>query len=185
VHAPQASLLPLAGALSLGYLAASMLCEGAKHDADNARRSAQLPFRYDTLVWWHAVLPCLLLGLAGSLPAAVLALAAGKAWLLALAAVCPLVLTGGALVNCYRGQFQAEALSTGFETPFGNSGGIVVVLWAITGPLLAVAPLVWLYYRAVSAPGTGPVAQAVVLSLALAGWLGSIAARRARRLRES
>ena len=35
-----------AARLSLGYLAAAWLCEGARLDADDPRRSAQLPFRY-------------------------------------------------------------------------------------------------------------------------------------------
>ena len=57
VHAPHSALLPLAGALSLGYLAAGNLCEGARLDADDTRRSGQLPFRYDSLAWWHAIVP--------------------------------------------------------------------------------------------------------------------------------
>ena len=60
-QAPRSGLLSLAGALSLGYLAAAALCEGARLDADDTRRSAQLPFRYDRLVWRHAIVPCLLL----------------------------------------------------------------------------------------------------------------------------
>ena len=127
VHSPHSALLPLAGALGLGYLAASSLCEGARLDADDTRRSGQLPFRYDSLVWWHAIVPCLALAVFGGIPAAALAVATGKAWLLAVVAVAILVLVGGALVNSYRGPLEAETLSYGFETPFGNTGSIMVV----------------------------------------------------------
>jgi hypothetical protein len=185
VHAPHSALPPLAGALILGYLAAASVCEGARLDADDVRRSDQLPFRYDELVWWHAIVPCLTLALVGGVPAAALAVAAGRAWLLALVAVSVLVLVGGALVNAYRGPLVAEALSYGFETPFGNSGSITVVLWYVTGPLLAVAPMILLGYRAISAGKTASIAESVILALALAGWLGSIAVRRARKLRSA
>lgn len=184
-HDPQAALLPLAGALGLGYLAAANLCEGARLDADDTRRSGQLPFRYDELVWWHAIVPGLVLAIFGGVPAAVLAVAAGKALLLPLLAAAVLVLVGGALVNSYRGPLEAESMSYGFETPVGNTGGILVVFWYVTGPLLAVAPLLLLGDRAVAATKPGPIAVFVILSLLLAAWLGRIANRRACRLRTS
>ncbi len=184
VHSPHPALLPLAVALGLGYLAASSLCEGARQDADDVRRSGQLPFRYDALVWRHAIVPCLVLAVFGGIPAAALAVAEGKAWLLVVVAAAILVLVGGALVNSYRGPLEAETLSYGFETPFGNTGSVMVVLWYLTGPLLAVGPLIFLTYRAVSAATPGAI-TAVILSLALAAWLGSIATRRARRLYSS
>lgn len=184
VHSPHPALLPLAGALGLGYLAASSLCEGARQDADDTRRSDQLPFRYDALVWRHAIVPCLALAVFAGIPAAALAVAGGKAWLLAVVAAAILVLVGGALVNSYRGPLEAEALSAGFESPFGNTGSVMVVLWYLTGPLLAAGPLIFLIYRAASAPAPGAI-TAVILSLALAAWLGSIATRRARRLYSS
>jgi len=182
-HSPNSALLPLAGALGLGYLAASSLCEGARLDADDTRRSAQLPFRYDALVWWHAIVPCLALAVFGGGPAAALAVATGKAWLLPVVLAAILVLVAGALVNVYRGPLEAEALASGFETPVGSTGNITVVLWYATGPLLAIGPLIWLGYRAISGPRPGAIAVSVVLSLALAGWLGYIATGRARRLR--
>lgn len=181
-QAPRSGLLPLAGALSLGYLAAAGFCEGARLDADDPRRSSQLPFRYDRLVWWHAIVPCLLLAVLGGIPAAALAAAAGKVRLVPLIAVAVLVLVSGALVNAYRGPLEAEALSYGFETPFGSTGSITVALWYITGPLLSVGPLIWLSYHAISASGRGAVIGPVVVSLVLAAWLGAIATRRARRL---
>jgi Family of unknown function (DUF6297) len=185
VHSPHSALLPLAGALSLGYLAAGNLCEGARLDADDTRRSSQLPFRYDSLVWWHAIVPCLTLAVVCGIPAAVLAIATGRAGLLAVVIVAIVVLVGGALVSSYRGPLEAEALSYGFETPFGNTGSILVVLWYATGPLLAVGPLILLTHLAISAPGQGAIPEVVILSLSLAVWLGSIAVRRARKLRKS
>ncbi|HEY2508118.1 MAG TPA: DUF6297 family protein [Streptosporangiaceae bacterium] len=183
VHAPHSALLPLAGALSFGYLAASNLCEGARLDADDTRRSAQLPFRYDSLVWWHAIVPCTTLAVIGGIPAAALAVVTGKPALLGIVAVAIVVLVGGALVNAYRGPLEAESLAQGFETPFGNSGGIMVTFWYVTGPLLAVGPLILLANVAISAKHTTAIATPAILAVALAAWLGSIAARRARRLR--
>jgi hypothetical protein len=183
VRAPHSALLSLAGALCLGYLAAASLCEGARLDADDTRRSGQLPFRYDALAWWHAIVPCVLLAVLGGVPAAVLAVVAGNARLLPVVAVSVGVLVGGALVNAYRGPLEPEALSYGTETPFGNTGSISIVLWYVTGPLLAVGPLLLLTYVAVSAHGARGIAVPCLLAAALAAWLGRIAMGRARRLR--
>ena len=70
-HGRPVSLVLVGCALSLGYLAAAWLCEGARLDADDPRRSAQLPFRYESLAWWHAAVPCLVLLAAVGVPAAV------------------------------------------------------------------------------------------------------------------
>ena len=182
VRAPHAALLSLAGALTFGYLAAAGLCEGARLDGDDPRRSAQLPFRYETLVWWHAIVPCLVLAVLAGGPAAALAVITGKLWLLALVAVTIAVLVCGALVNSFRGNLEAEMFA-GFETPAGNSSGVTITLWYVTGPLLAIAPMIVLYDRTIGSSQSGRVVQAVVLSVALAAWLGIIATRRARRLR--
>jgi hypothetical protein len=129
--------------------------------------------------------PCLALTVFGGIPTAVVAVAVGKTQLLAIAAVAIVVLVAGALVNSYRGPLEAEALAPGFETPFGNTGRIMVVLWIVTGPLLAIGPMIILADGAISAERPGATATSAILSLALAAWLGSIAARRARRLRRS
>jgi Family of unknown function (DUF6297) len=185
VHSPHSALLPLAGALALGYPAASGLCEGARLDADDPQRSAHLPFRYDSLARRHAIVPCLALTLFGGVPAAVLAIAAGRSWLLPLIGGAILALVAGAVVNAYRGPLEAETLASGFETPVGNSGAIVIVLWYVTGPLLAIGPLIFLSYRAISAARLEATATSFIFSIALAVWLGSIAARRAGRLPKS
>jgi Family of unknown function (DUF6297) len=182
VRVPHAALLSLAGALTFGYFAAAGLCEGARLDGDDPRRSAQLPFRYDTLVWWHAIVPCLVLAVLAGGPAAVLAVLTGNVRLLALFAVTIAVLVGGALVNSFRGQLEGEMFA-GFDTPLGNSSGFTITLWYITGPLLAIAPMILLYYGAITSAEAGPTVRSVILSAALAAWLGTIAARRARRLK--
>lgn len=183
VHAPHAGLLPLAGALVLGYLAAAGLCEGARLDADDVRRSGLLPFRYDALVWRHAIVPCLVLAIAGGLPAAAAAVVTGRTRLLPVLGVFIAVLVGGALLNAYRGPLEAEALAYGFETPFGNTGAIVVARWYLAGPLLSVGPLIVLGYLAISGRGPGAIVVPVILALGLAALLGRAALRRARELR--
>ncbi len=182
VRAPHAALLSLAGALTFGYLAAAGLCEGARLDGDDPWRSAQLPFRYETLVWRHAIVPCLALVVLIGGPALLLAVSTGEVRLLALVAVTIAVLVGGALVNSFRGPLEAEMFA-GFETPVGNSSGVTIVLWYVTGPLLAIGPMIAVYYKAIDAKKPGQIGTLVVLSALLAAWLGFIAARRARRLR--
>jgi hypothetical protein len=182
VRAPHAALLPLAGALTLGYLAAAGLCEGARLDGDDPRRSAQLPFRYDTLARRHAIVPCLALAVLAGCPAAVLAIITGRPWLLLLIAATITVLVGGALVNSFRGQLEG-GMFEGFDTPLGNSSGITMTLWYVTGPLLAVGPMIILWSVAIRSGHSGRAIPEVVLSAALAIWLFAIAAGRARRLK--
>jgi len=182
VRAPHAALLPLIGALVLGYLAAAGFCEGARLDGDDPRRSAQLPFRYDTLAQWHAIVPCLALAVLAGCPAAALAIITGHALLLPLIAATIAVLVGGALVNSFRGELEGEMFE-GFDTPLGNSSGITIMLWYVTGPLLAVGPMIILWSAAVTAERASRTIPEAVLSAALAAWLVHIAAGRARRLK--
>jgi hypothetical protein len=182
VRAPRESLLALVAALSLGYLAAAGLCEGARLDGDDPLRSAQLPFRFPMLVWWHAPAGCVAFAVLAGIPAAVLAGLTGHLRLLVLVAVAIPVLVAGALVNSFRGELEGEMFG-GFDTPLGNSSGITIALWYATGPLLAIGPLIVLCYRAVTSAQSARLVQAVVLSAVLATWLALIATRRARRLR--
>jgi hypothetical protein len=181
---PHAGLLPLAAALGLGYLAASGLCEGARLDGDDPRRSGQLPFPYRELVWWHAIVPCLLLAVVAGGPAAALAAATGHARLLLPLAATIAVLVGGALVNGYRGQLEADMFG-GFDTPLGNSSGITMTLWYATGPLLAIAPMIVLWHIALASNTPSGIIAPTLLAVALAAWLGSIAANRATRLKST
>jgi Family of unknown function (DUF6297) len=181
---PHAGLLPLAAALGVGYLAASGLCEGARLDGDDPRRSGQLPFPYRELVWWHAIVPFLLLAVLAGGPAAALAVATGHARLLLPLAATIAVLVGGALVNGYRGQLEGEMFN-GFDTPVGNSSGVTITLWYATGPLLAIAPMIVLWHIALASTKPGGIVAATLLAVALAAWLGSIAANRAARLKSA
>jgi hypothetical protein len=180
-HAGQLSLVPAAAALTLGYLAAAWLCEGARLDAEDTRRSAALPFRFESLAWWHAVVPSLVLFVVAGLPVIAFAAAAGDPRLVALLAVTVPVLVAGALVNVFRPRFMPD-LFGGFETPVGNSAAIVVVLWLALGPLVAVVPMALLLPSALGASHAAAAVRAVVAGAVLAGVLGSYAARRAARL---
>lgn len=181
VRSPHAALPALAAGLSCGYLAAAGLCEGARLDSDDPRRSGSLPFRYQDLAWWHAVTPSLALAVLAGIPAAIITALAGRGALILLVAATIPVLTGGALVNSFRGQVDGGMFG-GFDTPAGHTAGIMIVFWFLTGPLLAVGPMIILWYQAVTSGRASHVILLAVLASGLAAWLGSIAARRARRL---
>jgi len=180
-HAGQVSVVAVASGLALGYLAAAWLCEGARLDAEDTRRSVALPFRFGSLAWWHAIVPCVVLFAVAGVPVVAVAVAAGDPGLIALLAVTVAVLVTGALVNVFRPRFMPD-LFGGFETPVGNSAAIVVVFWLILGPLLAVVPMALLLPSALGASHTGELARAAVAGAALAIGLGAYAARRAARL---
>jgi hypothetical protein len=180
-HAGQVSLVPAVSALALGYLAAAWLCEGARLDAEDTRRSAALPFRFESLAWWHAIVPCVVLFVVAGVPVAAVAIAAGNPGLIALLVVTVPVLVTGALVNVFRPRFMPD-LFGGFETPVGNSAAILVLFWLILGPLIAVVPLAVLLPSALGASHAAALARTVVVGAALAGGLGAYAARRAARL---
>ena len=122
-HGGQVSLVPVACALALGYLAAAWLCEGARLDAEDTRRSEQLPFTFRSLAWWHAVVPCLVLLLVACVPVIPAAVAAGNPALIILLVVTVPVLVAGALVNVFRGEFAPD-LFAGVDTIWGNTPGL-------------------------------------------------------------
>jgi hypothetical protein len=177
-----ASLLPVACALALGYLAAAWLCEGARLDAEDARRSENLPLRFASLAWWHAAVPVATLLVVAGLPAVVAAAVTGDARFLPLVAVTVPVLVAGALVNVFRGEW-AVTMFMGVDTPAGNTAAIKIIFWFARGPVLSVAPMALLLLPALGPAGPAALARTVVLGLALAGGLGAYAARRAARLR--
>ncbi len=181
-HGHPVSLVLVACGISLGYLAAAWLCEGARLDADDPRRSANLPMRFDSLAWWHAAVPCLVLLMAVGVPAAVACLAAADFRPLALLGVTIPVLVGGALVNVFRGSFSPSLL-VGADTPVGNTAALSIVFWYAWGTVLAVLPMTVLVSSALGSPGPVPLVRALVIGAGLAGGLGAYAARRARRLR--
>jgi hypothetical protein len=181
-HGRPVSLVLVGCALSLGYLAAAWLCEGARLDADDPRRSAQLPFRYESLAWWHAAVPCLVLLAAVGVPVAVAGIVSGDLRPLVLLVVTIPVLVGGALVNVFRGSFS-PALFVGADTPVGNTAALSIVFWYAWGTVLAVLPMTVLVSSALGSPGSGPLVRALVIGAGLAVGLGAYAARRAGRLR--
>ena len=181
-HGRPVSLVLVGSGLSLGYLAAAWLCEGARLDADDPRRSVPLPFRFQTLAWWHAGVPCLVLLAAAGIPAAAVCVAAGDLRPLALLVVTIPVLVGGALVNAFRGSFS-PSLFVGVDTPVGNTAAFSILFWYAWGTVLAVLPMTVLVSSALRSPGPAPLARALVIGAGLAAGLGAYAARRAGRLR--
>jgi hypothetical protein len=180
-HGGSASLVPVGCALALGYLAAAWLCEGARLDAEDTRRSENLPFRFTSLAWWHAAVPALVLLVVAGLPVLVLALATGDLRFLPLLAVTVAVLVAGALVNVFRGEFAPD-LFAGVDTPVGNTAAFRIIFWYAWGPLLAVVPMALLLSRAIGPARPGRLAPSVVIGAALAVGLAAYAARRAARI---
>jgi hypothetical protein len=181
-HGRPVSLVLVGCAVSLGYLAATWLCEGARLDADDPRRSAQLPFRYESLAWWHAAVPCLVLLAAVGVPVAVAGIVSGDLRPLVLVVVTIPVLVGGALVNVFRGSFS-PSLVLGVDTPVGNTAALSIVFWYAWGTVLAVLPMTVLVSSALGSASPGSLIRALVVGVGLAVGLGAYAARRAGRLR--
>ena len=180
----QVALVPVASALGLGYLAAAWLCEGARLDAEDTRRSENLPFRFERLAWWHAAVPCLVLLVVAGVPVVAVSLATGSARVLVWLVVTVPVLVAGALVNVFRPR-QHPDLFGGVETPLGNTAAFGVLLWFVRGPVLAVAPMTALLTSALGPARPGVLAWTVVVALGLAFGLCTYAAVRARRLRSA
>jgi hypothetical protein len=186
------SLIPVACAMTLGYLAAAWLCEGARMDAEDTRRSAALPFAFASLAWRHAIVPALILLAAAGIPVTAAAIVSGHPAYLLLLAVTVAVLVAGAMVNVFKGDWALDMLA-GVDTPVGNTAAVRIIFWAAQGPLLAIAPMTVLAAAAIGAPSaaapdtgavaTGALARAVILGAALAAALLAGAVRRARRLR--
>jgi hypothetical protein len=181
-HRGQASLLPVGCALSLGYLAATWLCEGARLDAEDTHRSEQLPFRFRSLAWWHGAVPCLVLLVVAGIPVAVASVAAGDPKFLLLLAVTVPLLVAGALVNVFRGEFSA-GMFAGVDTPFGNTAAVSIIFWSALGAVLAVVPMTVLLSSALGTSHGEALARAVVIGGGLAAGLWAYAARRAEKLR--
>lgn len=181
-HGRPVSLVLVGCGVSLGYLAAAWLCEGARLDADDPRRSVPLPMRFESLAWWHAAVPCLVLLAAVGVPAAVACAVAGDLRPLALLVVTIPVLVTGALVNVFRGSFSPSML-VGADTPVGNTAALSIVFWYAWGTVLAVLPMTVLIASALGSPSPAPLVRALVIGAGLAAGLGLYATRRAGRLR--
>jgi hypothetical protein len=174
----------VACALGLGYLAAAWLCEGARLDAEDTRRSAALPFRFDSLPWRHAAVPCLVLLVVAGIPVTAVSVASGDPRFLVLLAVTVPVLVAGAMVNVFRPEFPPD-LFGGVDTLLGNTAAYRMVFWFARGPVLAVLPMALLLSAAAGRSTPGAVGRAVVIGAGLAAALGAYTARRARQRRSS
>jgi hypothetical protein len=125
------------GAILTGYFAAAQLVEPVRIEADQPDAHHLLPWRWGEVALHHTILPTLVL-------TAIAAVAVALVWLLGLLpatvawralASCPivaavLVLTAAAVGQ--RGRFPIELLLLG-----GEFGGLFLLLWLVTGPLLA------------------------------------------------
>jgi Family of unknown function (DUF6297) len=162
-------------AVLAGYLAAGRLVESIRVETDQPDAHYQLSWRYGILMLLHCLLPAALLAtlgvllvvaawLAGLLPTAALRLA------LAGAPAAATVLVLAAAIAGRRGRVPVELLL------LGDVGGIALLLWIMTGPLLAQTllgvPITLL--RATATPQAAIPAITVWLALAVlaeSAWL--------------
>jgi hypothetical protein len=174
VAAPGRRGLVVAGVLA-GYLAAGRLVESIRVETDQPDAHYQLSWRYGSLMLLHCLLPAVVLAtvgmllvvaawLVGLLPTAVLSLA------LAGAPAAAAVLVLAAAIAGRRGRVPVELLL------LGDVGGIALLLWIMTGPLLAESvlgvPIALL--RATPTPQAAIPAVTVWLALVVLGesaWL--------------
>lgn len=129
-----ASLAPVVAA-ALGYVAAAVLLEPARLDADDPRRTAWSPRPYARVALDHALVPTILLTTVGCLLTVPFAPATGP--LLALAAGPVLVATG--LVSAYRAPVPAWLMFSG--PALAGAGPLLSVLWHASGPTTGVLGL--------------------------------------------
>jgi hypothetical protein len=172
--APDRRAVVLAAVLA-AYLAAGRLVEPIRAETDQPDAQYQLTWRYGSLMLRHCLLPATVLAALGML-AVVTARLAGLlptvALDLALAGSLPTaaVLVLAAAIAGRRGRVPVELLM------LGDAGGIALLLWIMTGPLLAETllgvPIALL--RATPTPKAAIPAVAVWLALAVLGesaWL--------------
>ncbi|MFF3390029.1 hypothetical protein ACFYW1_03625 [Streptomyces sp. NPDC002669] len=171
----------LAAALAalLGCFAASQLLEPARLDADDVRRTAWSPRPYERLALEHALVPTLVLVVAGCL----LALPAHPVVLLAVPAAAPVLVAAG-LLSAYRSPAPVWVLYGG--SALGDTGPILTVLWYAIGPMAGTAGLTVL----LAAPFPSGLPQAAeplgrpaacwLLALLMLRWVRGRARKRAR-----
>ncbi|WP_157036446.1 DUF6297 family protein [Streptomonospora alba] len=147
VHAPiepvsTVGLVLTAAVPALHYLAASQLLGAARAEVTDPRLARYFPYTPGVLGLLHGLVPTALLVAITALFGTAAAVAAGtdghlavRAVLLAPAAV------AAALVSLYRGTLPLH-LAVGYDTPFGNSAPMQILLWHTAGPASLVA-LAW------------------------------------------
>jgi hypothetical protein len=167
-----------------GYAAAARLIEPLRLEADQPDAHHVLPWRWGDLLLLHCAVPVLSLTALGVLAVT----AASIAGLLPPAAVwsalalCPLVsatFASSAAIAGQRGPFPIELLLLG-----GDVGAVILLVWLVTGPILAAVALILpvsILHRAADegsliAEAAGAAAAVLVVTL-----LAAVAYLRSRR----
>jgi hypothetical protein len=189
-HSGARTLIPVTFAVLAGYVAALQLVEPARLDADDPRRTRWSPYPAAGLARRHAVVPSALLMAVGVVAAAV-----GSPWLgarhaviaAAAAVVLSPLLVAAALVSAYRGRVPLHLMFSGGDLGFGPTGPILLMVWYLYGPLVALltgqaalAPLTtaWRHGTAPLAPIVDAVLLAAIATAAVLLWTGKRAGNR-------
>jgi hypothetical protein len=163
----------VAASVLVGYAAATRLVEPLRLEADQPDAHHVLPWRWGDLLLLHCAVPVLSLTVLGVLAVSAASLAgllpAAAAW--SALALCPLVSATfvlSAAIAGQRGPFPIELLLLG-----GDVGAVVLLVWLMTGPILAAVALILpvsIVYRAaddvpLTAEPTGAAAAVLVVTL--------------------
>lgn len=157
------------------YLAALVLAEPARVDADDPQRSAALPFPFAVTARRHVVVPVAILAGYGLLGSPALIYLGKIAPFPALAGVCSaaVIAVSATLTGAFRGRVPIYILFSG-----GDYGALPLALWFL-GPLVLGAGLITAGILTRIDPATA-VATAVLVSTALLSWAGARARSLAR-----
>jgi hypothetical protein len=174
----------VAASVLAGYAAATRLVEPLRLDADQPDAHHVLPWRWGDLLLLHSAVPVPSLTVLGAIAVSAASLAgllpAAAAW--SALALCPVVSATfvlSAAIAGQRGPFPIELLLIG-----GDVGAVVLLVWLVTGPILATVALilpVTIVHRAADdgalvAEATGAAAAVLVVTL-----LAAVAYLRSRR----
>jgi hypothetical protein len=173
----------VAASVVAGYAAATRLVEPLRLEADQPDAHHVLPWRWGDLLLLHRAVPVLSLTVLGVLAVSAASLAgllpAAAAW--SALALCPLVSATfvlSAVIAGQRSPFPIELLLLG-----GDVGAVVLLVWLVTGPILAGVALILpvsIMHRAAAdgslVEATGTAAAVLVVTL-----LAAVAYLRSRR----
>jgi hypothetical protein len=173
----------VAASVVAGYAAATRLVEPLRLEADQPDAHHVLPWRWGDLLLLHCAVPVLSLTVLGVLAVSAASLAgllpAAAAW--SALALCPLVSATfvlSAVIAGQRSPFPIELLLLG-----GDVGAVVLLVWLVTGPILAGVALILpvsIMHRAAAdgslVEATGTAAAVLVVTL-----LAAVAYLRSRR----
>lgn len=125
------------GAIFAGYFAAAQLVEPVRVEADQPGAHYLLPWRWGDVVLYHTILPTLVLTVVAAVVVAAGWLVGVLPAVVAWQALASTPMVAGVLVLIaaaagQRGRFPLELLLLG-----GEFGGLLLVVWLVTGPLLA------------------------------------------------